>query len=68
VVGQETGTGAQKMADVISMVESKLLPTLTAQGLETAAAQAKIATYAQAVVTILNTFPVVTQPVVTQTA
>jgi hypothetical protein len=32
------------------------------------AAQAKIATYAQAVVTILNTFPVVTQPVVTQTA
>ena len=33
VVGQETGTGAQKMADVISMVESKLLPTLTAQGL-----------------------------------
>jgi len=68
VVGQETGTGAQKMADVISMVESKLLPTLTAQGMETAAAQAKIATYAQAVVTILNTFPVVTQPVVTQTA
>ena len=62
VVGQEAGTGAQKMADVIEAVESKLLPTLTAQGLETAAAQAKIAGYAQAVVTILNTFPVPAKP------
>lgn len=57
-LGQETGTGQQKMAEVLSSVEAKLLPTLTAEGLESAAAQASIQKYVEAVVTILNTFPV----------
>jgi len=50
--------GPAKMAQVIAAVTPKLLPTLTAQGLESAAAQAEIEKYAEAVVTVTNTFPV----------
>ncbi len=53
-------TGIAKMSAVIAAVTPKLLPTLTAQGLESAAAQAQIEKYAEAVVTITNTFPVAT--------
>jgi hypothetical protein len=55
-------TGAAKMAAVIAAVTPKLLPTLTAQGLESSAAQAEIEKYAQAVVTVTNTFPVGAAP------
>ena len=58
MVNQETGTGAQKLAEVLADVKAELLPALTKAGLDTAAAEAKIAGYVQAVVTILNTFPV----------
>ncbi|PSH05137.1 MAG: hypothetical protein CXZ00_02990 [Acidobacteria bacterium] len=51
-------TGEQKFAAVISAVSSKLLPGLEAAGLTTAEATAKLTTYVQAVVTILNTFAV----------
>lgn len=51
-------TGPAKLAAVIASVTPKLLPTLTAQGLESAAAEAEISKYAQAVVTVINTFPV----------
>lgn len=56
--GAQTGTGAQKMAAVIDAVSSELLPKLTAVGLTPEQAQAKIQQYAEATVTILNTFPV----------
>jgi hypothetical protein len=55
-----TGTGPQKLAAVIAAVTPQLLPTLTGQGLTTDAAATAISTYAQAVVTVLNTFPVTT--------
>ncbi len=58
LAGATGATGEQKLAQVIASVTPALLPTLTAQGLETAAAQTTIEKYAQAVVTVLNTFPV----------
>ena len=57
LAGQSGATSEQKMAQVIAAVTPQLLPTLTAQGLESKAAQAAIETYSQAVVTVLNTFP-----------
>ena len=53
-------TSAQKMASVIAAVTPTLLPTLTAQGLASEEAATTIGNYAQAVVTVLNTFPVAT--------
>lgn len=57
VVDQQNGTGAQKMAALLSAVKTQLLPKLTEAGLDSAAADAKVEEYVQAVVTILNTFP-----------
>ncbi len=61
IANQGTGTGPQKLAEVLATVKADLLPTLTATGLETTAAEAIIEKYVQAVVTILNTFPATTK-------
>ena len=66
-VGNSSGTGPQKMAQVLALVSSQLLPKLTEAGVTNEEAQAKIQLYAQAVVTILNTFPVL-QPAVAAAA
>jgi len=49
-------TGEQKAAFVLQAVEAKLLPGLVASGLTTAAAEAKLVSYIQAVYTTLTTF------------
>lgn len=56
----QTGTGAQKMAAVLDAVNTELLPKLTAAGLTPEQAQAKVQSYVEAAVTLLNTFPVQT--------
>ena len=58
VINQGTGTGSQKLAAVLAAVKAQLLPKLTAAGVESAAAEALIEKYVEAVVTVLNTFPV----------
>lgn len=65
VIEQGSGTGAQKFAAVLASVQSQLLPQLLAAGLDTATANAMIEKYVQAVITILNTFPVATSTTAT---
>ena len=62
LAGATGSTSEQKFAQVITAVTPVLLPTLTAQGLVDTAAQAEIEKYAQAVVTVTNTFPVAPTP------
>lgn len=54
VVNQQTGTGAQKAAEVFADVEAELLPQLVASGLTTEAATAYLKKFIDAIVTILN--------------
>ena len=62
MVNQEKGTGPQKLAEVLADVKDDLLPGLTQAGFSSAQAEAKVGEYVQAMVTIMNTFPVATAP------
>lgn len=54
VVGQQSGTGAQKAAEVFAIVEGQLMPKLQAAGLDTAAATTYLQKFIDAIVAILN--------------